>query len=238
MPLSSQTFGVVPLTLMLLASFATGCQKAAPLKGLADAINVTDGAGARAHMSPVAAAAILLREGIEPILQLTCRDRNRIALQSELMGAAALGIRNLLLQDGIKTAQVAHDTKPNTVGVHSTHLALQCSGEQTHEQRHFLRGATPVLRAKGEQREVGHTAGNASLDDTAHCLDSLGMTRNTRQVARGRPAAIPVHDDGNMGRDQRSLGYVLRGAGWGLGRRGLATKAHSPLAGFSTRWGV
>jgi methylenetetrahydrofolate reductase (NADPH) len=74
--------------------------KAAPLKGLADAINVTDGAGARAHMSPVAAAAILLREGIEPILQLTCRDRNRIALQSELMGAAALGIRNLLLLKG------------------------------------------------------------------------------------------------------------------------------------------
>jgi methylenetetrahydrofolate reductase (NADPH) len=74
--------------------------KAAPLKDLADAINVTDGAGARAHMGSVAAAAILLREGIEPILQLTCRDRNRIALQSELMGAAALGVRNLLLLKG------------------------------------------------------------------------------------------------------------------------------------------
>ena len=74
--------------------------KAAPLKGLADAVNVTDGAGARAHMGSVAAASILLREGIEPILQLTCRDRNRIALQSELMGAAALGIRNLLLLKG------------------------------------------------------------------------------------------------------------------------------------------
>src|SRR5947209_13585773 len=55
--------------------------KAAPLKGLADAVNVTDGAGARAHLGAVAAAAILLREGIEPILQFTCRDRNRIALQ-------------------------------------------------------------------------------------------------------------------------------------------------------------
>lgn len=74
--------------------------KAGPLKGLADAINVTDGAGARAHMGAVAAATILLREGIEPILQLACRDRNRIALQGELMGAAALGIRNLLLLKG------------------------------------------------------------------------------------------------------------------------------------------
>ncbi len=74
--------------------------KAAPLKGLADAVNVTDGAGARAQLGPVAAAAILIQEGIEPILQLACRDRNRIALQSELMAAAALGIRNLLLLKG------------------------------------------------------------------------------------------------------------------------------------------
>jgi methylenetetrahydrofolate reductase (NADPH) len=74
--------------------------RALPLKGVADAVNVTDGAGARAHMAATAAAAILLQAGIEPILQLTCRDRNRIALQSELMGAAALGIRNLLLLRG------------------------------------------------------------------------------------------------------------------------------------------
>src|ERR1700751_1825460 len=54
---------------------------ARPLKGLADAVNVTDGAGARAHMGASAAAAILAREGIEPIQQFTCRDRNRIAVQ-------------------------------------------------------------------------------------------------------------------------------------------------------------
>ncbi len=75
-------------------------RKAAPLHGLADAVNVTDGAGARAHMGALAAAAILIGAGIEPILQITCRDRNRLALQGELMGAAALGIRNLLLLGG------------------------------------------------------------------------------------------------------------------------------------------
>ena len=63
--------------------------KALPLKGLADAVNVTDGAGARPHLGAVTAAAMLVQQGIEPILQFTCRDRNRIAVQSDLLGAAA-----------------------------------------------------------------------------------------------------------------------------------------------------
>jgi methylenetetrahydrofolate reductase (NADPH) len=74
--------------------------KALPLKGLADAVNITDGAGARPHLGAVTAAAILVEQGIEPVLQLTCRDRNRIALQSDLLGAAASGIRNLLMLRG------------------------------------------------------------------------------------------------------------------------------------------
>jgi methylenetetrahydrofolate reductase (NADPH) len=75
-------------------------QRTIPLAGLADAVNITDGASARVHMSALAAASILVREDIEPVLQLTCRDRNRIALQSDLLGAAALGVRNLLLLTG------------------------------------------------------------------------------------------------------------------------------------------
>src|SRR5262249_52242615 len=74
--------------------------KALPLRGLADAVNVTDGAGARAHMGALAAATLLARSGIEPILQFPCRDRNRIALQGDLMAAAALGLRNLLMLRG------------------------------------------------------------------------------------------------------------------------------------------
>jgi methylenetetrahydrofolate reductase (NADPH) len=88
-------------------------RKAEKLIGLADAVNVTDGAGARAAMSALAAAAILRGMGIEPILQLACRDKNRIALQGELMGAAALGIRNLLLLTGDDPkAGDQPDTKP------------------------------------------------------------------------------------------------------------------------------
>jgi methylenetetrahydrofolate reductase (NADPH) len=74
--------------------------KAVPLKGLADAVNITDGAGARPHLGAVTAAAMLVAAGIEPVLQLTCRDRNRIALQSDLLSAAASGIRNLLVLRG------------------------------------------------------------------------------------------------------------------------------------------
>lgn len=74
--------------------------KVRPLRGIADAVNVTDGAGARSHMGALAAAALLLQDGVEPVLQLTCRDSNRIGLQSSLLGAAALGIQNLLLLRG------------------------------------------------------------------------------------------------------------------------------------------
>jgi methylenetetrahydrofolate reductase (NADPH) len=70
------------------------------LKGLADAVNVTDGAGARPHLGAVTAATLLVEQGIEPVLQLTCRDRNRIALQSDLLSAAASRIRNLLMLRG------------------------------------------------------------------------------------------------------------------------------------------
>ncbi len=65
-----------------------------------DAINVTDNQGAHMRISPLAAAALLIREGIEPIFQITCRDRNRLALQSDLLGAAALGITNVLALTG------------------------------------------------------------------------------------------------------------------------------------------
>lgn len=74
--------------------------RALPLKGLAAAVNVTDGAGAKSHLSTLAAAHFLIRNGIEPVLQMTCRDRNRIALQSDLLGAAALGVKNLLILTG------------------------------------------------------------------------------------------------------------------------------------------
>ena len=74
--------------------------RAMPLKGLATAVNVTDGAGAKVHLSSLAAAHFLVQNGIEPIVQMTCRDRNRLALQGDILGAEALGIRNMLMLAG------------------------------------------------------------------------------------------------------------------------------------------
>ena len=74
--------------------------RALPLKGIATAVNVTDGAGAKVHLSSLAAAHFLVQNGIEPIVQMTCRDRNRLALQADILGAEALGIRNMLMLAG------------------------------------------------------------------------------------------------------------------------------------------
>ncbi|HYL90621.1 MAG TPA: methylenetetrahydrofolate reductase [Burkholderiales bacterium] len=75
-------------------------RRAMPLKGLATAVNVTDGAGAKVHLSSLATAHFLVQSGIEPIFQMTCRDRNRLALQGDLLGALALGVRNVLVLGG------------------------------------------------------------------------------------------------------------------------------------------
>ncbi len=69
-------------------------------KGYVDAVNITDNQTAIARLSSIASAKILLDEGVEPIIQMTCRDRNRLAIQSDFLGAAALGIRNVLCLTG------------------------------------------------------------------------------------------------------------------------------------------
>jgi len=68
--------------------------------GHVDAINATDGSGANCHMSSVAVCALLTRVGYSPVMQISCRDRNRIAIQGEILGAAAMGVCNLLALTG------------------------------------------------------------------------------------------------------------------------------------------
>ncbi|MBC7240333.1 MAG: methylenetetrahydrofolate reductase, partial [Chloroflexi bacterium] len=70
------------------------------LKGRIDAFNVTDGQGASMRLSSLAGCLVVLSEGEEPVMQITGRDRNRIAIQSELLGAYALGVRNVLAITG------------------------------------------------------------------------------------------------------------------------------------------
>jgi methylenetetrahydrofolate reductase (NADPH) len=75
-------------------------RQAETLRGYVDAINCTDNTGAHVHLSPLAAAHLLVEKQLEPIMQLTVRDRNRLALQADLLGAAALGVHNIVLMSG------------------------------------------------------------------------------------------------------------------------------------------
>ena len=75
-------------------------KKAEAVKGFADAFNITDNQTAVVRMSSMAGCCILLKEKMEPIIQMTCRDRNRIALQSDVLGASAVGIKNMLFLTG------------------------------------------------------------------------------------------------------------------------------------------
>ena len=88
-------------------------ERALVLSEAADAINVTDASGAHVHMSSLGASALLVRAGYEPVLQVNCRDRNRIAIQGDLLGAAALGIKNVLCitGDGVQVGDQP-DAKP------------------------------------------------------------------------------------------------------------------------------
>ena len=81
-------------------SAAAVTHQAVSLVGYADAVNVTDNPTAYAHMSPEAGAALVAQAGLEPTVQLTCRDRNRLGLTSALLGAWTLGARNLLCLTG------------------------------------------------------------------------------------------------------------------------------------------
>ena len=75
-------------------------KKAALLRGFCDAVNITDNQTAIVRMSSIGAGVIAIQEGLEPVIQMVCRDRNRLAMQSDLLGAYALGARNLLCLTG------------------------------------------------------------------------------------------------------------------------------------------
>jgi methylenetetrahydrofolate reductase (NADPH) len=89
-------------------------KKAAYLKGNVDAVNITDNQTAVVRMASWAASIILIQEGMEPNFQMVCRDRNRLAMQSDILGAYAHGIRNILCLSGDHQKFGDH---PNAMGV-------------------------------------------------------------------------------------------------------------------------
>jgi 5,10-methylenetetrahydrofolate reductase len=97
-------------------------KKAKLLKGYCDGVNITDNQTAIVRMSSIAAAALAVQEGLEPIMQVTCRDRNRLAMQSDMLGAYALGVRNLLALSGDHQQFGNHPTAKNVYDLDSLTL--------------------------------------------------------------------------------------------------------------------
>jgi methylenetetrahydrofolate reductase (NADPH) len=165
--------------------------RALPLRGLADALNVTDGASARAHLDVLSAAHILLQAGIEPVMQLTCRDRNRIALQSMLVGAAALGVRNILALRGDNPAAGDQPEATPVFDLDSNTLLATASAIRDRSQlphgrdvggsAHYFLGAAdapidppPGWRPDGLTRKL---EAGAQFVQTQFCMDATVVRR-------------------------------------------------------------
>jgi methylenetetrahydrofolate reductase (NADPH) len=113
-------------------------KKAELLRGCVDAVNLTDNQTAIVRMSSIGAGAILVHVGLEPIIQMTCRDRNRLAIQADLLGAYALGMRNVLCLSG------DHQTFGNEPGAKNVHdidsMQLVSMVRNLRDEKHFQGG--------------------------------------------------------------------------------------------------
>ncbi|MCF6147363.1 MAG: methylenetetrahydrofolate reductase [Candidatus Kuenenia sp.] len=127
-------------------------KKAEMLKGYGDAFNITDCQTAVVRMSSIAAGRIVIDAGVEPIIQMTCRDRNRIAIQSDLLGAAALGAKNVLCLTGDHQKFGDHPMAKGVFDIDSIQLIqivkalrdekqFQCGQELKAEEPRFFIGA-------------------------------------------------------------------------------------------------
>ena len=127
-------------------------KKAKYLKGCVDAVNVTDGQTAVARMASWAACLLGKEEGLEPTVQMTCRDRNRIALQMDILGVAALGINNILCLTGDHQSFGNHPMAKGVYDLDSIQLIkmvkdmrdekkFQCGDEMNVEPRLFIGAA-------------------------------------------------------------------------------------------------
>jgi methionine synthase / methylenetetrahydrofolate reductase(NADPH) len=140
--------------------------KARILKGHVDAVNITDCQTAIVRMSSLTAGLIALSEGVEPVMQVTCRDRNRIGIQSDILGASALGIKNLLCLTGDHQKFGNHPQSKGVFDMDSIQLLgmvktmrddkkFQCGDEiKSHEPRLFLGAAANPFADPFEYRPI------------------------------------------------------------------------------------
>ncbi len=174
------------------ASAASMLGRAELLRGWVDAVNITDNQGSHVRLSSWAGAAAVRQSGIiEPIMQMTCRDRNRIALQSDLLGAGALGIENLLFMSGDHPKFGDHPGAKPVFDMDSTQLTWTArtlrdqgrllSGKELNPAPRFFLGAVenpfapPVeYRARRAAKKI---AAGAQFIQTQYVFDLAVFTR-------------------------------------------------------------
>ena len=174
------------ITPPLSADPASMLERAAPLKGLVDAVNVTEGASARAHLSSLAAAGQLVGAGLEPVLQINGRDRNKLLLERDILGAAAMGVPNILALRGdpITKGDEPEATEVRDLGAadivlvatHMRDTATLPSGREIEVAPRVFVGATdmPVEPAAGWKPESLQRKLDAGADfiQTQFCFDA------------------------------------------------------------------
>ena len=122
-------------------------KKASYLKDMVDAVNITDNQTAIVRMSSIAAGCLAMAEGLEPVIQITCRDRNRIAIQSDVLGAYAMGIRNILCLTGDHQSFGNHATCKNVFDMDS--IQLLSTLKTMRDDKKFLSGEDIKNSKKG-----------------------------------------------------------------------------------------
>jgi len=164
--------------------------------GVVDAINATDGSGANCHMSSVAVCALLTRIGYAPIMQVSCRDRNRIAIQGDILGGAAMGVCNLLCLTGDGVQAGDHPQAKPVFDLDA--ITLLETARTLRDDHHFLSGrkisfaprvflgaaANPFARPYEfrAQRLAKKVAAGAQFVQTQYCYDMPLLRQFLRQV--------------------------------------------------------
>jgi methylenetetrahydrofolate reductase (NADPH) len=207
-------------------------RKAESLRGWVDAVNITDNQSAAVRLSSLAGSIAALRAEVEPIMQLTCRDRNRIALQSELLSASALGIPNVVAMTGDHPRYGDHaDAKP-VFDLDSTQLLrvatamrdqgrLMSGGELKPAPDWFL-GAVenPPATVRGSAEPGAPDPADVATGRLARKIDAGAQFVQTQFVFDVPTFAAWLSRVRDLGLDQRC--YILAGAGPIRSLRGLA----------------
>ena len=181
-------------------------RRAEALKGYVDAVNVTDSNRAMVAMAAIPAATIVMAAGVQPIVQMTGRDRNRIALQADVLGAAAIGIDNFVFMSGDDPKQGSHPDAVNVKDLDGVGLVKMAvgmrdqarflSGDEIKQPPKMLVGATASPFTKPMEADLKKTfdkiAAGADFLQTQPVFDLATFSQWLVEVRRGGAREVPI----------------------------------------------